>query len=757
MFDLDPADDAPWEEDDARTALVATVVLSEIIDKPLDYLVPEALLNDVEPGRRVLVPLGRGNRRVTGYCVEVGIQPTGGRRLKALAEVIDDRALVSPHMLRVTQWMAERYFCTWGQVLQAILPAGVRKSAGTRLVTRVRLDEGVVEALGDLKLSAKQRAVVQHLAQQAEPQTPADIAAALACSQAPITALRRKGILRSDVQRIRSDLPEEKPVAREAPHNLNPEQQKALDTILAVLERREHATLVMHGVTGSGKTEVYIRAIDEVVSYGRQAIVLVPEISLTPQTEARFRSRFDQVAVLHSHQSDAVRHAHWDRIVRGDVQVVVGPRSAIFAPTPHLGLIVIDEEHETTFKQESTPRYHAREVARRRAEIEGVPLVLGSATPSLETWHRAQQGTYGLISLPNRVENRPLPAVGTIDLRMEFRRRNSRGAVGRQLHIAITEALKAGGQVILLLNRRGYSTHIQCPACGEVVLCPECEIALTHHRVRDVAVCHYCNHERPTPRSCPKCNFVGIRHSGMGTQKLEAEIRARFPEATCQRMDTDSMQKPGSHAVALDRFRRGETQILLGTQMIAKGLDFPNVTLVGVINADTALHMPDFRAGERTFQLVTQVAGRTGRGPKGGRVLVQTYEPDHMAIRAAVLHDYEAFADGELPSRERRRFPPFTEVVRIVARGPLEATTKAFMDQIWEVIAKQIAANELDVHKLGPAAAPMPKLRGNYRYCLQLQSVDGEALRQAVREAAKTIREPDEIQWYIDVDAVDML
>ncbi len=380
--------------------------------------------------------------------------------------------------------------------------------------------------------------------------------------------------------------------------------------------------------------------------------------------------------------SDIERHEHWRRIAQGEVEVVVGARSAIFAPTPHLGLIVLDEEHESTFKQETAPRYHARDVARRRAADQNVPLVLASATPSLESWHRAQRGEYQLVEMPRRVLDRPLPAVRTIDLRNEVHSKYSRGAISRPLHRAMEEALREGGQVILLLNRRGHSTHIQCPACGHSVRCPQCDLSLTFHRHDNSAVCHYCDYHSAAPNSCPECNFRGIRFSGLGTQKLEAEVRARFPDYACVRMDTDSMRGRGSHEEALSAFREGRHRILLGTQMIAKGLDFPNVTLVGVVNADTALHLPDFRAAERTFQLVTQVAGRTGRGPKGGRVLVQTLSPDAPAIVAAVRHDLAAFAKKELPHREALGYPPFASMIRIVIRGDADRSDRRFLRSI---------------------------------------------------------------------------
>ncbi len=503
-----------------------------------------------------------------------------------------------------------------------------------------------------MELTKAQLQVVKALAAASGPVPIGQLIRGVGCSQAPVDALRRKGHVVVTVGRVESKRQPAAAVPRQAPLVLNPDQQKALDAILAALRAGQHQTILIHGVTGSGKTEVYIQAIAETASFGRQAIVLVPEISLTPQTVERFRSRFDRIAVLHSHLSDAERHHQWQQIAEGRVQVVIGARSAIFAPTPQLGLIVLDEEHESSFKQESVPRYHARDVALARAKDEGVPLVLGSATPALESWHRAQSGQYVLVELPRRVLGRPLPLVGTIDLRNDEHTRTSRGAISRQLHTAMRQALDAGGQIILLLNRRGFSTHIQCRSCGHVIRCPNCEIALTHHRTKEIVLCHYCDYETPTPAACPNCKFLGIRFGGLGTQRLEAEVKARFPDAACFRMDTDSMQRPGSYERALGDFREGKVRILLGTQMIAKGLDFPEVTLVGVVTADTALHFPDFRASERTFQLVAQVAGRTGRGEKGGRVLVQTFNPDHPAIQAAVHHDYFSFAAGELPVRK---------------------------------------------------------------------------------------------------------
>jgi primosomal protein N' (replication factor Y) len=518
-----------------------------------------------------------------------------------------------------------------------------------------------------------------------------------------------------------------------------------------------HEVILLHGVTGSGKTEVYMRAIEETVGFGRTAIVLVPEISLTPQTVERFRGRFPRVAVLHSHQSDAERHWFWEQIASDQVQVVVGPRSAVFAPAPRLGLIVLDEEHETSFKQETTPRYHARDVALRRAADQRVPLVLGSATPSLESWLRAQRGQYRLVELPRRVFDRPLPAVKTIDMLEAQAGRPRRSAISRPLERAMRFALEDGGQIILLLNRRGFATHIQCPECGAVVRCPRCDIALIHHRQESIALCHYCDYQVPPPTECPECRFAGILYSGIGTERLEAEVKARFPEHPCLRMDTDAMKGPGAHERALARFRDGEVRILLGTQMIAKGLDFPNVTLVGVVNADIALHLPDFRASERTFQLLAQVAGRTGRGDRLGQVLVQTLNPHHPAIEAAVEHDFQGFAQVELESRRALGYPPFGELVRLVVRGPKQERVHSFAEQVAKELSGALEASKTPWRLLGPALAPIAKLRGDYRYHLLLQGMDGDGVRQVARQITRSLQPPDDVHWIVDVDPMSML
>ena len=795
FFDNEPNEQENPFHDWMKTesVVLVQVVFPTGLDGIFDYLVPPELEGQLFPGMRIMVPLGRANRSILGYCVGETFKTLDAKqrsRLKAVQNLVDSQRLLSDKMLRLADWISEYYLCPLGTVLEAMLPAGVRGQAATRLTSVFYVAEDVDKKLEQLKnlakpgssiksfdsttknrtlISDKQLYVLDVLRRCVEPLSSTELMKAAKCSQAPVLALKRLGLIKTKTIR-RETSPKNETVTEINPadklgHTLNPQQQAAFDTIIDAVEKLQHETFLLHGVTGSGKTEVYIRAIAEVVKSGRQAIVLVPEISLTPQTVGRFKGRFNEVAVLHSHLTDAERNRQWNRIIRGEVEVVVGARSAVFAPVPDLGLIIIDEEHESSFKQDSSPRYHTRDVARMRAKTESVPLVLGSATPSMESWHSARIGEFKLITMSNRVRNRSLPSVKIVDLREAVRSRTTRGAIHRQLHSAIDQAIKNDEQVILLLNRRGYSTHIQCPACGDIVKCPNCDVSLTHHKIEEIALCHYCDYQIPSPVKCPSCGFMGIYFSGFATQKLEEEIKTRFPNVPVLRMDTDTMQGHGAHERALSQFREGKIKILLGTQMIAKGLDFPNVTLVGVINADTAMYLPDFRASERTFLLITQVAGRTGRGEKEGRVIVQTFNPDHPAIQSASQHDYRNFVNQELPLRETLGYPPFTKIGRIVVRGPDESKALQFAKEIGERLRKELEqGNQYSettkppyFRLLGPAPAPLAKLRNVYRFHLLIHVADGNFLRWAFRRATSGLKTPSEIQWFIDIDPMDML
>lgn len=754
LFDTSPD---PWEADSDREQTVATIVIPDGPPDPLHYSIPEEILPRLAVGKRVVVPLGKGNRQATGYCIEILTQPVSLRRLKPIQEVIDAVSLVTPHVLRLTAWIAEYYLTPWGQVLDAVVPQAIRNDAGLRATTFYMLAKDAAERIEEFKLNTKQKQVVRVLMQAEQGLTSGQLVSMARCSLSSLNTLRKKGIVVTQSRRIRSREFQPPQPSESQWHALNADQQRAFDAIQHALAQGKHETILLHGITGSGKTEVYMQAVREVIRFGRQAIILVPEISLTPQTRERFRGHFGNVAVLHSHQSNAERHWHWEQISQGKVHVVVGARSAIFAPVPHLGLIVLDEEHETSFKQDSAPRYHARDVALWRAKDLNIPLVLGTATPSIESWFHANSGKYQLATLPRRVMQLELPRVQAIDLRNIWQGTGSRSAISPPLAHSMDRELAAGGQVILLLNRRGYSTHVQCSACGFVVKCPDCDIALTHHRHTESALCHYCDYEIPSPSRCPSCKQGGLNYRGLGTQKLEAEVRARFPNYPALRMDSDTMVGQNSHEKALERFQQGEIRILLGTQMIAKGLDFPNVTLVGVVYADLTLHMPDFRAAERTVQLLVQVAGRAGRGEKGGAVYIQTLTPDHPAIAAACQHDFRKFADTEIELRRDFQYPPFSQLARIVVRGENAKTAEEFANTAADSLRKSLADLGPEARVLGAAEAPFAKLRGMSRFHIQVHTGSPGVVQPYLKELTTKLEPPEGVQWIVDIDPLDML
>jgi primosomal protein N' (replication factor Y) len=669
----------PTSEDSVTASEVSVSLFADVVfDRPLDhaytYGVLDQLLGAVAVGGRVLAPFGKGDRPTAGFCVGL-TDKSPSVPVKSLIRALDDRALVTPELMRLTRWMADYYLCGWGQVLNAVIPAGVKERAGTRLATFL---QAVAEAFLPEplpKLSAKQRRALEELRSANEPVEARELAQRAQCGLGPVLALADKKLARRFVRRVEVEpgtvnsesigreesqvVPDHSPLTH-SPLTLSNDQLQAWKPIEQALKQGGYYAFLLHGVTGSGKTEVYLRAMEEVIRQGKEVLILVPEISLTPQTIERFRGRCQSVAVLHSHLGSAERGGYWRRVAAGQVQVVVGARSAVFAPTSKLGLIVIDEEHEGSFKQESTPRYHARDVAVMRARLQEIPIILGSATPSLESWCNAERGSYTLLKLPNRVLDLSLPQVSLIDLRNEGAAMATRfRAISPALERGMRDTLREKGQVMLLLNRRGFSTHVHCPSCGHVESCVHCDLALTYHRQSEKMLCHYCGYKQDPPKVCPKCGKMEIRYQGLGTEKLLAEIEERFPGVVVRRMDSDSMSRPGSHGRVLSAFRRGLIDILLGTQMIAKGLDFPNVMLVGVVNADMGLHIPDFRSAERTFQLLSQVAGRAGRGPRGGRVLVQTFNPDQPCVFLAAQHDYESFVKLEMAHRREHNYPPY--------------------------------------------------------------------------------------------------
>ncbi len=751
------------EQSPAPPVLFVEVVFDRPLDQAYTYAVPENLQGQIAVGKRVEAPFGRGDTGTAGYCVDIH-ERKPERAVKALKNVIDQEPLLTPHLLRLTRWLADYYLCGWGQILHAVLPAGVRAQSGTRLQTYIELVPEATAAEAAADLTAKQEAVLEELRRAGKPLEPRHLARLASCGPGPIEQLVRKGLVQRTTARKEQTGETEAPAsALEAPLVLNEDQLRAWAPIELAVRNGGFKSFLLHGVTGSGKTEIYLRAIDEVVRMGKEAIVLVPEISLTPQTIERFRGRFGSVAVLHSHLSDAERGGQWRRVMGGRVQVVVGARSAVFAPTNRLGLIVVDEEHESSFKQDSTPRYHARDVAVVRARFADIPIILGSATPSMESWYNAGRKQYTLLELPRRVLDYALPSVALIDQRNERRRGGFHG-ISVPLELAVRDALRQGGQVMLLLNRRGFSTYVVCPDCGHAESCRFCDLTLTFHKQRGVLLCHYCGYEQAPLDKCSKCGKAGVRYQGLGTEKLQSEIESKFPGASVQRMDSDSMKRSGSHERVLTAFRQGLVDILLGTQMIAKGLDFPNVTLVGVINADVGLHVPDFRAAERTFQLLAQVAGRAGRGPRGGKVLVQTYDPEQPCIALAAKHDYAGFIQQELAQRRAHGYPPFERLARLIVRSRKETAAAEFADRLagafrtsLEGLGRASSTPVAPVRLLGPAEAPVFRLKGYCRFHFQLQSPSAGTLHEALRAVLATVRCPSGVEFTIDIDPINML
>ena len=733
------------------------------VDRLFTYRVPDHLWNEISPGRRLRVPFGR--RTLVGTAIDTPAETDcPPEQLKLIQGAADASVAVRPDLLELTRWIAQYYRAPWGEVLEAVLPAPVRREQTARRPAVAQL------AIPDAEARTRAEAMPDREAKQARillalangPMAPRDLLALVRASESPLRTLRRKGWVQ-----LRDARPEEMtgeigaglvddadaPPLATAPEP-TAEQRAALERICEPLAAGRFDTFLLHGVTGSGKTEVYLRALAECVASGRQAIVLVPEIALTTQTTRRFRARFARVSILHSAMSDAARRREWQRIERGEADVVIGPRSAVFAPVPRLGLLVIDEEHESSFKQQSSPRYHARDVGIVRAKSAGAVVILGSATPSLESWHNARIGKSHLVELTERVGGRPLPPIEIVDLTAEKRAPGHPFWLSRRLTLALEAMLRAGEQGMFLLNRRGFSTFLSCQSCGFVLSCDRCAISLTYHHSFRRAACHYCGRESTPPDVCPDCMRARLQRLGVGTERVVEELRARYPEARIERMDSDTMRGAASYERVLDAFKAGEIDLLVGTQMIAKGLHFPGVTLVGVVSADTSLAIPDFRAAERTFQLITQVAGRTGRGDAPGRVIVQTLNPHHPAIEAASRHDFHAFCAHEERLRAELGYPPVRRIVRLLLQGATDEAVAAAAKRVGERLRADVAGVEI----LGPAPAPVAKVRDRFRWHL-IAKVDRPKRIAALADAATAAlaRGRRGVELTIDVDATSLL
>jgi len=711
----------------------------------------------IEPGTRVRVGFGR--RSLTGWVMRESTT-TDATKIRAIDKVLDTRPSVPADILQLCQWIADYYLAAVGQVVRAAVPVVLAGGKHSEEPVRYRKVVRLIEDLPSLQLreerfgrAQRQRELFEAIEAMGGSADLAHIVNQLGFTHALASGLVKRAVAQIVEEEVSRDPFAAAPTGTVVNFQPTPAQSAALSRLIAAARNPTEAALpfLLHGVTGSGKTLVYIELLREVLRQGRGAIVLVPEIALTPQTVARFRAQFGEtIAVLHSALSDGERFDAWRALHRGERRIAIGARSAIFAPVANLGAIVVDEEHEASYKQGESPRYHAREVAVMRARAANAVCVLGSATPALESWYNAHNGKYQLISLPERVEGRPLPPVRIVDLRRKKPEPIRPGVPQRTPNLqaeepapapilseplveAVHERLARGEQSILLLNRRGYSTFVQCRMCGDVKQCRQCNVALTFHRSRRRLVCHYCFHEEPPPVACSACGSGDLSFRGVGTEQVEREVGDTFPAARIARMDVDTTSAKWAHHEILTRVENREVDILLGTQMIAKGLDFPYVTLVGVINADIAMNLPDFRASERTFQLLTQVAGRAGRGERGGEVIIQTALPNHHAIRAAIEHDYYAFAERELADRAEPRYPPHVRLINVVVSGTDEFAVQEEVERAATWLRDRIAAARIPVSITGPAPAPVDRIRGRWRWHLLLRADRPGAIAAAGR------------------------
>jgi primosomal protein N' (replication factor Y) len=707
------------EVPELRRARVATIALLQPVDKLYSYRIPKELEGIVAPGMRVKVPLGHGDRPVAAFCLEASEQPWDST-LKPVLTVLDERPLLSSKMLELGRWVARYYAAPVGKTLNSMVPAAAKRHAGWKRIRYAVLTS--VQPPPEHRLSAKQDAVLAALRRAEGPLPLDECLRVAACGPAVVRALQRSGFLAVETRLLPVEATDVSAEPHEPSFELTADQRVAISQLTAAVAERRFSVQVLFGVTGSGKTECYVATIRRALAEGRQAIMLVPEIALTTQTVDRLRARFPRVATLHSGLSETQRSRAWAAIASGGLPVIIGTRSAVFAPCPNLGVIVVDEEAEPSYKNQASPRYHTRDVAIKRAQLESIPIVLGSATPSLETWKNLRQRKhYHLIRLPRRVRGLAMPAMHLVDMREEHRFRPGLHLLSREMETRLGEALSRGEQAVLLLNRRGYANFLHCPKCKVVVTCPRCSVHMVFHATTELAHCHYCRAKLAVPKGCQTVGCGGqLVKFGIGIQRAEAELRQKFPQARLRRADSDIMQRAADYAEVLGAFERKGFDILLGTQMIAKGLDFPFVSFVGVVSADTALALEDFRSEERTFQLVLQVAGRSGRGSLPGQVVVQTFAADTAPIRHAVAGDYEAFAEAELVKRRRVRLPPHTRLVRIVLADARMSRLQQAANGLAETIRSVLQRRAIAAEVFGPHPAPILRLRDKYRYDLQV-------------------------------------
>ncbi|NLJ79750.1 MAG: primosomal protein N' [Firmicutes bacterium] len=715
----------------------------EAVDRIFQYSIPPEI-DSLSVGHRVLVPFGP--RRLEGYVVQLSSQlEIESSQLRSIIRLLDPAPIILPSLVELAKWMRNRYVGLLSEALQYMLPPGSRYGR-ERVGAKYQQVVTLKKPNPDLRPQATAQKRVLEVLKQNPRLLAADLVEQAQARYGTLKSLESRGIISITSERLERTISWD--AVPDPSFKLNLEQEEALRVIREEREGQKRPVLI-HGVTSSGKTEIYLQIIKEVIEQGQQALVLVPEIALTPQTVNRFGTRFGRrISVLHSALSPGERFDQWWKIYRGEVDVVIGARSAVFAPVPNLGLIVLDEEHEGSYKQEEgTVRYQTGEVAIKRCELVGAQVLLGSATPALESYHRALQGHYRLVQLTKRVEKRPLPAVEVVDMRQEFEQGN-RSVFSKALKTGLDSIVNTGKQAIILLNRRGFSSFVLCRECGHVLRCPNCHVSLTYHRADDRLHCHYCPHKEPLPNLCPQCASKYLRQFGVGTEQVVEALGRELPQLKVLRLDADTTRRKGAHNRILKQFSQGQAQVLVGTQMVAKGLDFPNVTLVGVLSADLALNFPDLRSSERTFQLLTQVAGRSGRGRHPGKVIIQSYEPRHFSILCAQKHDYLGFYRQEITFRRGLGYPPFRRLTRILCSGPeKEAAAKAKKIQHY-LLDNGFAEEDI----LGPHPAPLSRLQGRFRWHLVLKS--DFSLSPLLRKAPKST---SEVRVIIDVDPLFLL
>ena len=787
---------------------------------PFTYQIPVKFQDFLQIGMRVVVEFGNGNRKIQGFVTGLTDEYSGEHQLKSVIDVLDLNPVLSDEAMAMADWLTQRTFAFKIRCLQVMLPNAMRASyrktlklTGKNITSDLatlfdhqnevefnpqKLTSSQLNQIEKLR-KANQVEIVYHVDDRAKSKLVWAFKAQMTVEELQTAkktlrknAAKQKRLLdflitnheqefvQSDVTRKNNFTANDLKVAAEkgwitryqvekyrnpyqigqvqpsTPKKLTAEQAQATNAVDQAIDEKQAATFLLEGVTGSGKTEVYLQIIQHALAQGKSALMLVPEISLTPQIVRQFKARFgDQVALLHSALSDGERYDEWRRIEKGDAQVVVGARSAIFAPIKNLGVIIMDEEHETSYKQEDMPRYHARDVAQWRGQYHHCPVVLGSATPSLESRARAQKGVYQWLRLTKRINGKDLPQVQLVDMRQAGRYAPTTD-ISQELATEIQKKLALNEQVVLMLNRRGYSSFLMCRECGEVIKCPNCDISLTYHKDTNSLKCHYCGHEEPVPQVCPNCHSKAVRYFGTGTQRVEKELTELFPTARILRMDVDTTRRKGAHERILDEFGKHHADILLGTQMIAKGLDFPNVTLVGVLNADTSLGLPDFRASERTFQLLTQVSGRAGRAEKEGNVLIQTYNPDHYAIQYAQRQDYEHFFGKEMQVRHQGGYPPYYYTIQITASARTEADAAQKMFQIRGEIVNYLSQNAVI---LGPTPQSIMRINNRYYYQLVIKYKNEPQLENYLQNLLLTSQKEERngLQIVIDRDPMNFI